>query len=61
MTFFIHRIRHVLITRFEKNGPDSKSLNLNVRSNKGNLNESRFKNFCQKDFTLYYFNMIFAR
>ena len=49
MTFFIHRIRHnVLITRFEKNGLDSNSLNLNARSNKANLNESRFKGFCQK-------------
>ena len=48
MTFFIPRIRHVLIIRFEKNGLDSKSLNLNVRSNKANLTESRFKDFCQK-------------
>ena len=48
MTIFIHRIRHVLITRFEKNGLDSNSLNLNARSNKANLNESRFKDFCQK-------------
>ena len=48
MTFFIHRVGHVLITRFEKNGLDSKSLTLNVRSNKANLNESRFKDVCQK-------------